>query len=42
MPSRPPTIVWIRDDLRLSDHQPWLAAPIELAGAGIALGKTYP
>jgi deoxyribodipyrimidine photo-lyase len=23
-------------------HQPWRAAPLELAGAGVALGKTYP
>ena len=23
-------------------HQPWSAAPLELAGAGVALGKTYP
>ena len=23
-------------------HQPWEAAPLELAGAGITLGKTYP
>ena len=23
-------------------HQPWEAAPLELAGAGIILGKTYP
>jgi deoxyribodipyrimidine photo-lyase len=23
-------------------HQPWTATPLELAGAGIALGKTYP
>ncbi len=23
-------------------HRPWEAAPLELAGAGIALGKTYP
>ena len=23
-------------------HQPWKAAPLELAGAGITLGKTYP
>ena len=23
-------------------HQPWTATPLELAGAGISLGKTYP
>jgi hypothetical protein len=23
-------------------HQPWTATPLELADAGIALGKTYP
>jgi deoxyribodipyrimidine photo-lyase len=23
-------------------HQPWRAAPLELAGAGVTLGKTYP
>jgi deoxyribodipyrimidine photo-lyase len=23
-------------------HQPWQATPIELASAGVALGKTYP
>jgi hypothetical protein len=23
-------------------HQPWRAAPLELAGAGVQLGKTYP
>jgi deoxyribodipyrimidine photo-lyase len=23
-------------------HQPWEAAPLELAGAGVTLGKTYP
>ena len=23
-------------------HQPWTATPLELAGAGITLGKTYP
>lgn len=23
-------------------HQPWAATPLELAGAGITLGKTYP
>ena len=23
-------------------HQPWSAAPLELAGAGVELGKTYP
>jgi deoxyribodipyrimidine photo-lyase len=23
-------------------HSPWSAAPLELAGAGVKLGKTYP
>jgi len=23
-------------------HKPWTATPLELAGAGITLGKTYP
>jgi deoxyribodipyrimidine photo-lyase len=23
-------------------HQPWEATPLELAGAGVTLGKTYP
>ena len=23
-------------------HQPWQATPIELASAGVTLGKTYP
>jgi deoxyribodipyrimidine photo-lyase len=23
-------------------HKPWLATPVELAAAGVALGKTYP
>jgi deoxyribodipyrimidine photo-lyase len=23
-------------------HRPWSAAPLELAGAGVELGKTYP
>ena len=23
-------------------HQPWSATPLELAGAGVELGKTYP
>ena len=23
-------------------HQPWSAAPLELASAGVELGKTYP
>jgi deoxyribodipyrimidine photo-lyase len=23
-------------------HQPWSAAPLELASAGVALGTTYP
>ena len=23
-------------------HQPWTATPLELAGAGVELGKTYP
>jgi deoxyribodipyrimidine photo-lyase len=23
-------------------HRPWTATPLELAGAGVALGRTYP
>ena len=23
-------------------HQPWTATPLELTGAGVTLGKTYP
>src|SRR6185312_2065357 len=36
---------WVPELARLSDklvHQPWSAAPLELAAAGVELGKDYP
>ncbi|MDH2382025.1 deoxyribodipyrimidine photo-lyase [Bradyrhizobium sp. CER78] len=36
---------WVPELARLSNnviHQPWTATPIELASAGVELGKTYP
>ena len=36
---------WVPELTRLSDkliHQPWSAAPLELAAAGVELGKDYP
>ena len=36
---------WIPELARLSDahiHQPWSAAPLDLAAAGVELGKDYP
>ena len=36
---------WIPELARLPDafiHKPWTASPLELAAAGVALGKTYP
>ncbi len=36
---------WVPELKALSDkliHQPWTATPLELASAGVALGKTYP
>jgi deoxyribodipyrimidine photo-lyase len=36
---------WIPEIARLTTeyiHKPWTASPIELASAGIALGKNYP
>jgi deoxyribodipyrimidine photolyase len=43
--SAPPSIVWFRDDPRLSDHPaPHAAASTgrPVKGAGVDLGKTYP
>jgi deoxyribodipyrimidine photo-lyase len=36
---------WVPELARLETrviHQPWTAAPLDLAGAGVTLGKTYP